>query len=271
MGTDASRTLRAGEVVLLRRTEGDSFLVSLSPDPVLVPGIGVFDLAPAIGKPEGWPLSMGSRTYRVLRPSLRDLVARMRRRAQIITPKDAQHLLYLTGVGPGSRVVEAGSGSGGLTLFLAWAVGPSGHVVSYDRRPEHQAVARENLTAAGLLPRVEFKEADVAVHGFEETDVDAVFLDVPEPWTVLEAAWTSLRPGGYLALYVPTYNQLERGVRALRERGFQEVSALELLERGLHVGEGGTRPEFEVLGHTGFLASARKIPPAPGGPGEGTP
>ena len=244
--------------MLVRRKEGESYLLPLQRGTTLIEGLGVIDLSLAIGATEGAEVAIAGRPFRVYRPSLSDLVSQMRRRSQIITPKDAVTLVYLAGVVPGSFVLEAGSGSGGLTLFLAEFVGPQGHVVSYDRRPEHQKVARDNLQRSGLGDRVTFREKDV-LEGFEEQGVDAVLLDLPEPWEVLRAGKASLRAGGYLATYTPTYNQLERSVRALREEGFQEVRSLELLERGLHVGEGGTRPEFDMLGHTGFLASGRKM------------
>jgi tRNA (adenine57-N1/adenine58-N1)-methyltransferase len=194
----------------------------------------------------------------VLRPSLPDLFGQLRRKAQIVTPKDAAYLVYLTGVGPGRRVAEAGSGSGALTTVLAYVVGSSGHVYSFDRRRDFLEVARGNVTAAGLGDRVDFAERDVGVEGFGVQGLDAVVLDLPEPWTATSPAKEALRAGGYLATYTPTYNQLERSVRALRDAAFEEVRSVELLERSLHVGEGGTRPEFEMLGHTGFLSVGRK-------------
>ncbi len=257
-GTRTPRTLEEGERVLVRAKEGESYLLRLTRGTTLVDSLGVIDLTPAIGAPEGVAIDIAGRTFHVYRPSLSDLASQMHRRSQIITPKDALALVYLAGVVPGSLVLEAGSGSGGLTLFLATYVGPAGHVVSYDRRPEHQKVARENIERAGLAGRVTFREKDVT-GGFEETGADAVILDLPEPWDVLPSALSALRAGGHVATYVPTYNQLERSVRALRTHGLQDVRALESLVRGLHVGEGGTRPEFEMLGHTGFLASGRKV------------
>ncbi|HZY91145.1 MAG TPA: methyltransferase domain-containing protein, partial [Thermoplasmata archaeon] len=192
------------------------------------------------------------------RPSLPDLLAGLRRKAQIVTPKDGQYLVYLAGIGPGARVAEAGAGSGALTLVLAHTVGPAGHIISYDRRADFLDVARRNLEWAGLEERVEFRERDVVAQGIEGDGLDAVVLDLAEPWDVLASARTALRPGGRVATYCPTYNQLERTVRRLRELGFEELRSVELLERALHVGEGGTRPEFEMLGHTGFLTGGRR-------------
>ncbi len=115
------------------------------------------------------------------------------------------------------------------------------------------------MASAGYSDRVEFRTRDVTEAGLDETELDAVVLDLAEPWSVLAAARSALRYGGYVATYTPTYNQLERTVQGLRSNGFEEVRSLELLERELHVGAGGTRPEFEMLGHTGFLASGRKV------------
>jgi tRNA (adenine57-N1/adenine58-N1)-methyltransferase len=248
-----------GELLLLRRRGGgESVLIRATSGPQSIRGIGVLDLTPVLGKSPGIELPWAGANYQVLRPSLVDLLGQLRRKAQIVTPKDAAYLVFLAGIGPGSRVAEAGSGSGALTLVLAYYVGASGRVVSCDRRADFLSVARSNLESSGLLDRVDFFERDVAAEGFPGEGFDAVVLDLPEPWTALPGASSALRAGGYVATYTPTYNQLERTVRALRERGFTEVRSMEILERALHVGDGGTRPEFEMLGHTGFLSVGRK-------------
>lgn len=250
--------LQENEVVQLRRREGDTVLLRLRRGPQSVEGRGVVDLTGEIGQPPGRLVQWAGARYEVVRPSLPDLLAGLRRKAQIVTPKDGQYLVYLAGIGPGARVAEAGAGSGALTLVLAHAVGPAGHIISYDRRADFLDVARRNLEWAGLEERVEFRERDVAAQGIEGDGLDAVVLDLAEPWEVLASARTALRPGGRVATYCPTYNQLERTVRRLRELGFEELRSVELLERALHVGEGGTRPEFEMLGHTGFLTGGRR-------------
>jgi tRNA (adenine57-N1/adenine58-N1)-methyltransferase catalytic subunit len=255
----SSRPLAEGELVVLRRREGDSFLVTLRSGPQALEGRGVVDLAPLVGQAPGAALEWAGARYRAFRPALSDLIASLRRKAQIVTPKDAHYLLYLAGVGPGASVAEAGAGSGAMTTVLAFAVGPSGRVVTYDRREEFLAVARGNVTGAGLADRVEFRVRDVVTDGLDAADLDAVVLDLPEPWGVIAAAKRALISGGRIATYTPTYNQLERTVRELRNQGFEEVRSVELLERALHVGEGGTRPDFDMLGHTGFLTGARKV------------
>jgi len=248
-----------GDTVALKRSGINALLVRLAHGPQKVGNEGVLDLTILIGQLPGSSVTWLGSEYRAVRPSLSDLLGSLRRGAQIITAKDASHLLYLAGVGPGATVAEAGAGSGALTIVLAYTVGPSGRVLSYDRRPDFLEAARANVRRAGLDARVSFRLRDVAVEGLDATDLASVVLDLPEPWSVLAAAKTALAPGGYVATYTPTYNQLERTVRTLRELSFDEVRAVEVLERGLHVGEGGTRPDFEMLGHTGFLASGRRV------------
>jgi tRNA (adenine57-N1/adenine58-N1)-methyltransferase catalytic subunit len=248
-----------GETVALKAPGAPALLVTLARGPVRLGHEGVIDLGGQIGAPPGGSVDWLGTSYRVVRPSLSDLFGALHRGAQIVTPKDAAQILYLGGVAPGGQVLEAGAGSGALTIALAHAVGDHGHVTSYDRRSDFLEAARANVVRSGLARRVTFRERDVAREGFDERGVGSVVLDLPEPWAVLASAHESLAVGGYVATYTPTYNQLERTVLELRARKFDEVRAVELLERGLHVGEGGTRPSFEMLGHTGFLASGRRI------------
>ncbi|HEY1197166.1 MAG TPA: tRNA (adenine-N1)-methyltransferase [Thermoplasmata archaeon] len=248
-----------GDTVALKRAGAPALLVRLARGPQKVGDEGVLDLTDLIGQVPGTAVTWLGTAYRAVRPSLSDLLGSLRRGAQIVTAKDAAHLLYLAGVGPGATVAEAGAGSGALTVALAYSVGPHGQVISYDRREDFLEAARANVRRSGLEARVSFRLRDVAADGLDATDLSSVVLDLPEPWAVLPSAHSSLVPGGYVATYTPTYNQLERTVRTLRDLGFDEVRAVELLERGLHVGEGGTRPAFEMLGHTGFLAAGRRV------------
>jgi len=250
--------LHEGEVVVLRGPGGTSVLLELKPGPSEVPGRGVVDLSDKVGRAPGTTFAWAGAKYQIDRPILSDLLGNLRRKAQIVTPKDAMFLLYLAGVGPGSRVAEAGSGSGALTTVLAYAVGPTGAVASFDRRDDFLEVAQRNVASAGLGDQVRFEKRDVAAAGFPNGPYDAVVLDVPEPWEVVPHLAEALRPGGRVATYTPTYNQLEHVVRSLREHRFEEIRSVELIERELHVGEGGTRPAFDMLGHTGFLTGARR-------------
>ncbi len=252
-------TWSEGDPAVLARPGRAPLLVRIARGPQPVGDEGVVDLSAEIGAVPGRSVEWSGTSYRLLRPSLSDLLVSIRRGAQIVTAKDAARLVSLAGIGPGSSVAEAGAGSGALTVALAFAVGREGHVNSYDRRSDFLAAAKANVVRSGLSDRVSFRERDVARDGFDVEELDSVVLDLPEPWEVLAAARSALRPGGYAATYTPTYNQLERTVRTFRDLDFEGVRALEVIERGLHVGEGGTRPEFEGLGFTGFLASGRRI------------
>lgn len=250
---------KEGETGVLRRPGSPALLVRVTHGAQPIGTEGVIDLSNEVDQRVGRTIAWSGATYVLVRPSLADLLATVRRGAQIVTAKDAIYLLHLAGVGPGAEVAEAGSGSGALTIALAYAVGPQGHVTSFDRRKDFLTAARANVERAGLAGRVTFRVRDVAAEGIDLTNLSSILLDLPEPWAVLASARAALRPGGYVATYSPTYNQLERTVRTLRSLGYDEVRAVEVLERGLHVGEGGTRPEFEMLGHTGFLACGRKV------------
>jgi len=253
-----SEIWKEGETAVLRRPGAPPRLVRVVRGPQSVGADGVIDLTEAIGMSVGSPIAWSGAEVRLFRPSLGDLLTTLHRGAQIVTPKDAVQLLYLAAVGPGARVAEAGAGSGALTIALAYSVGAGGHVTSFDRRKDFLEAARSNVERAGLADRVTFRERDVAAEGIDLRELSSVVLDLPEPWAVLESARAALAPGGFAATYTPTYNQLERTIRAFRSLGFEDVRAVEILERGLHVGDGGTRPEFEMLGHTGFLAAGRR-------------
>jgi tRNA (adenine57-N1/adenine58-N1)-methyltransferase catalytic subunit len=248
-----------GETVALKARGAPALLVTLARGPTRLDDRGVIDLSGQIGRAPGEAVEWLGTSYRVVRPSPSDRSAAVRRGAQIVTPKDAAQLMFLAAVEPGGRVAEAGAGSGALTIALASAVGPTGHVTSYDRRPDFLAAAAANVARAGLGARVTFRERDVARDGIDLGGLDSVVLDLPNPWDVLPSAHAALAIGGYAATYTPTYNQLERAVTAFRAIGFDEVRALEVIERGLQVSEGATRPAFEMLGHTGFLAAGRRI------------
>jgi tRNA (adenine57-N1/adenine58-N1)-methyltransferase catalytic subunit len=248
-----------GDVAALARAGEASVVLRLRRTPQSVGDRGVLDLSGELGRPPGGEVEWLGRRYRLVRPSLGDLLGSLARGPQIVTPKDAFHLAYLAGVQPGRSVAEAGTGSGALTIVLATLVGPTGRVTSYEKRPEFLGAARANLERAGVADRVRLVLRDVAVEGIDATGLTSVLLDLPEPWEVVRSAEAALVPGGYLATYTPTYNQLERAVRTLREAGLGDVRALELLERPIQVGDGGTRPASEMLGHTGFLAAGRKV------------
>jgi len=195
----------------------------------------------------------------VLEPSTADLIQRIKRNTQIMFPKDISHVLMRLDLFPGRRVIEAGTGSGGLTLALCRQVMPTGRVYSYESNPEAQALARANLEALGLLPYVELKIRDIK-EGFDETEVDALFLDVRSPWRYVAPAARALKAGGFFGALVPTANQVSDLLEALQGHGefaFTEVE--ELILRPYKAVPARLRPADRIIGHTGYLIFARRV------------
>lgn len=214
-----------------------------------------------IGRPEGVVVTATSGTaYLALRPLLADYVLSMPRGAQVVYPKDAAQIVHMGDIFPGAHVLEAGAGSGALTCSLLRAVGADGRVVSYERRPEFAAVARDNVERffGGAHPAWQLKEGDAAEA--VERDVDRVVLDLLAPWELLACVSAALRPGGVLVGYVATTTQLSRLVEALREHGsFTEPAAWESLVRPWHVVGLAVRPGHRMVGHTAFLVTSRRL------------
>jgi tRNA (adenine57-N1/adenine58-N1)-methyltransferase len=196
------------------------------------------------------------------RPRLADFVLKMGRGAQVIYPKDLGPLLVSADVFPGARVLEAGTGSGALTLALCRAVGAEGRVVSYERRAEFLDVARRNAEDFfGKVPSwLELRHGDVRVVATTGETFHRVLLDLPEPWAVLEEVGAALVPGGILATYLPTTGQVQEVVGAMREARFAEVETFEVLLRTWHVEPRSVRPDHRMVAHTGFITVGRKTP-----------
>ena len=196
----------------------------------------------------------------MLQPSLADLLVDLRRNTQIMYPKDIGFILTSMSVGPGQSILEAGTGSGSMTVALAHAVGPQGSVVTYEKRPEFQNLARKNLEHLGLESRVEFKLGDIGA-GISETNMDACFLDLPNPWDYVRQVRSALKPGGFFCNLVPTFNQVERLLYVMRREHFAFVEVCELLLRYYKPEPTRLRPTDRMVAHTGFLTFGRRIEP----------
>jgi tRNA (adenine57-N1/adenine58-N1)-methyltransferase len=248
-----------GDLVLLLGKDRKPFVFTLQPGAELQSHRGVVAHDDLIGQPWGQRIqSHLGYEFALLRPSTDDLVRHIRRNTQIVYPKDAGYILIKLGVRPGCRVVEAGTGSGGMALVLAQAVMPTGRVYSYENRPEMQALARENLARVGLDGYVEFKLRDVA-EGFDETDADALFFDLPAPWHYLGQAAAALSNGGFFGCILPTTNQVTQLLYALQSGPFTMVEVEELILRPYKAVPARLRPQDRIIGHTGFLTFARKL------------
>jgi tRNA (adenine57-N1/adenine58-N1)-methyltransferase len=199
--------------------------------------------------------------YLALRPLLSDYVLSMPRGAAVIYPKDAAQIVTMGDIHTGTRVLEAGVGSGALTCSLLRAVGDSGAVHSYERREDFAKIAAKNVRTffGGDHPAWTLTVGDLAA-AIRPDDVDRVVLDMLAPWECIDSVSKVLVPGGVLICYVATTTQLSRTVEALRDHGrFSEPAATETLLRSWHVEGLAVRPDHRMIGHTGFLAIARRI------------
>jgi len=214
-----------------------------------------------IGKPEGSLVtSAGGTPYLAFRPLLAEYALTMERGAAVVYPKDAAQIVGLADIFPGAHVVEAGAGSGALSCWLLRAVGETGRVTSFERRPDFAQIAAGNVQRyfGGLHPAWQLVVGELDPAGI--TDADRVVLDMVSPWDYAAAAAAMLRPGGVLCCYVATTTQLARTVTAARDQGsFAEPAAWETLQRGWHVDGLAVRPEHRMVGHTGFLVTARRL------------
>lgn len=258
-GQDRAQAGDLAHLVWLHRTR--PVLVRLQPGIQAHTHYGVVEHDQLIGQPWGWQgQTHKGELFYLLPPSLEDVLRHLPRRTQILFPKDIGYLLLKLSVGPGVRVIEAGTGSGALTTALAFYVGQEGRVFSYERRPEMQALARENLARLGLEDRVIFHLHDIG-KGFLERGVDALFLDVPTPEIYIAQAREALRPGGFFGALVPTANQVSRLLEALQQHAFAMLEVCEVLLRFYKPVPERLRPEDRMVAHTGFLIFARPVQP----------
>jgi len=256
------QTAQTGDLVFLVGQDRKSFIIKLEPGAQLHTHRGILAHDEIIGASWGARLSthLGYPCL-LLRPSIDDIVRNLKRTTQIIYPKDAGYILLKMHISPGCRVVEAGTGSGALTLMLARAVGPLGRVYSYEVRPDIQTLARRNLAGLDLDRFVELKLRDIS-EGFDEHDVDAVFFDLPKPWDYLSQARAALANGGFFGCILPTTNQVSQMIRRLEQHDLGMIEVEELMLRPYKAVPDRLRPFDRMVGHTGYLIFARTLSPA---------
>lgn len=256
--------IQAGDLVLLSGRDRREFLVVMQPGAQFQTHRGYVNHDDIIGQLWGSVIKTHlDYAYMLLPPSLEQLIRGVRRSTQIIYPKDIGYILMQMNIGPGSRVVEAGTGSGGLTLALARMVQPHGHVYTYDSRPEMLVLAQQNLARLGLERYVTFVQRDIAA-GFDAHHADALFLDVREPADYLPQAHAALKGGGFFGALVPTTNQVSDLLAALARQPFGFVQVDELLLRSYKPVPARLRPVDRMVAHTGYLIFARALlSPAP--------
>jgi len=249
--------LSEGERVLLIDAKDRHYLVTLRGGAAFHTHAGIVQHDDVIGALEGSRIrSSSERSFLVLRPTLSDVVLKMPRGAQVIYPKDLGAILLQGDIGPGMRVLEAGVGSGALSMTLLRA---GASVVAYEIREDFAEHAKKNVHDF-LGPDVDYTVhvRDVTL-GIDEENLDRVVLDMPEPWDVIKHAEVALRPGGTLLTYLPTINQTQLVRETLRQHSFGLEETVEILRRTWHVDGRSVRPDHRMVAHTGFLTSARRL------------
>ncbi len=252
---------REGDIAELVGLRHKHFIFTLKAGSKLETHRGILFHDDLIGRQWGTQVfsHLGAAFY-LLQPSLADILIDLPRSTQILYPKDIGFILVTMGIGPGQKVMEAGTGSGSMAIALAHAVGADGRVVSYEVRPDMQNLARKNLERLGLEARVELKLRDIR-DGFDEVGADAFFLDVPNPWDYIVQVRAALKSGAFLCCLVPTFNQVADLLLALRREHFAFVEVCEILLRYYKPEPSRLRPTDRMVAHTGFLIFGRRIEP----------
>ena len=252
-----STTVSHGDIVLLIGKDRRSFIRTVAEGKRFECHLGYLDFDALVGMPFGAqvPTHLGHKLF-VFAPSTDDIIRHLQREGQIIFPKDLGYIALKLGIRPGVQVIEAGTGSGALTLWLALLVGDEGHVYSYEMREKMQERAMMNARRAGVLHRVTFHTRDIE-RGFDERDAHALFLDLREPWQYLAQAREALRGGGFFGAIVPTMNQVVTLTEALYDGPWFLLEIEELLLRSYKTIPARIRPDEQMVGHTGYLVFAR--------------
>ena len=220
---------------------------------------GFFKFDDIIGKPYGIKILTSKNTpLYIFKPIPSDLLSQVPHSSQIIYPKDAGLILLYGAISPGSKVIEAGTGSGALTSILANYVRPNGHIYTYEIREDAYKTSMKNIENLGLEQYVTIKKQDASL-GFDEINADSVVLDLGDPWQIIPHAYYSLKASGSLSIFLPTYNQVEKTIKKLKEYNFGDIIGTELIEREIQLKPEAIRPKTRMIGHTGFIIFARKM------------
>jgi tRNA (adenine57-N1/adenine58-N1)-methyltransferase len=251
-------TIVKGDLVSLIDNKNNVYLIDTSQKTDHFKGVGILNPADLIGKEYGSKFTVNTKDFYLFKPTLLDKLKALKRKAQIILPKDAAQIIINCDITSGKRVLEAGIGSGALTTVLASMVQPNGIVISYDNRPDFIKHASQNLQKSHLNKYVTIKEKDVTIE-IDDRDLHAIILDIPNPWEAIENAWNALKIGGTLCTYTPLISQMEKTIQTMKNEAFIDIRTFETLQREMILKEQGVRPSFQMLGHTGYLTFARKI------------
>lgn len=250
--------IKQNDLVLLYKDERRNYLLKISGGR-LHNDFGYIDIQNVIGKEFGdyVETNLGHKFF-ILKPTLDDMVMKIKRMTQILYPKEIGMILVKTNIFPGAKVIECGVGSGALTTALANFVRPTGKVYSYERNPEFMENARKNIERYGLAEYWEVKNQEITDE-FGEKEADFVMVDIGSQWDLVPAAYKSLKGGCRMAAICPTFDQLTKTVFTMEETGFTNIETMEILVRRILVRRGKTRPEQTMPSHTGWLVFGTKI------------
>ncbi|MCD6505529.1 tRNA (adenine-N1)-methyltransferase [Candidatus Poribacteria bacterium] len=250
--------IKEGDLVLVYLPDDSTYLVAAQPDKTLGTHKGNLNLGDLIDREYGDIIQLSRSPAYLLEPSIEDLIMKVQRGTNIVYPKEIGLLLLAANIRSGRKVLEIGTGSGALTIALAFAVAPEGRVYTYDVREDFLKLARRNVERAGVSDYVEFglKKPGEPV---AQDMMDAVILDIPAPWDEIETVKSALKPSGRLVSLNPTYNQIERMAETLRKDGFVMIRSMEILCRPILAREGRTRPVQQMVAHTEFILTAAYV------------
>lgn len=256
--------IQDNDLIFLILDERRRWLMEVKPGGTFHTHRGIIEFNDIIGKKFGTcvfsrPYESAGYKFFVLKPLPSDYILHMARKTQIIYPEDAGLILIYSGIGPGSMVIEAGSGSGALSCILGNYVRPKGHVYSYDIREKSLNRAKKNVARANLEDYITIKYGNILEDELNHKNIDSVVLDMPQPWQAIERVKKYLKLSGTLVSFSPTIEQVKKTTFALKENEFIEINTYELIKRRIQVKPNATRPETRMVGHSGYITFARKL------------
>ena len=255
------KKIKQNSYILFFYNDSKKWLMKVSKKQQFHTHVGVINHKDVIGKEYGSTIKTNKGKYiYLLEPTIHDYIMKSQRSTQIVYPKDLGYIAARTGLQSGQKVVEIGTGSGSLTTFLASIVKPRGHVYTFDVEPNFMEIARRNIEKAGVAKFVTMEQLDIkSVKKMPIADADIVVVDLGDPWSVVPQARKMLKGSGAFVAICPTMNQLEKLATSLNENDFYDIECTEQIVRTIEAREGKTRHSFRSIGHTTYIAFARKV------------